>query len=74
VGICMPLGHTLKTIRLELAIISRRKFSQKMVQCCSAERWRVPVSRREEVLVPTPGDGRRHHSTAPTGARLFSSS
>jgi hypothetical protein len=23
------------------------------------------VSRREEVLVPTPGDGRRHHSTAP---------
>jgi hypothetical protein len=25
----------------------------------------VPVSRREELLVPTPGDGRPHHSTAP---------
>jgi hypothetical protein len=27
----------------------------------------IPVARREEVLVPTPEDGRRHHSTAPAG-------
>jgi hypothetical protein len=29
----------------------------------------IPVSRREEILVPTPGDGRRHHSTAPAARR-----
>jgi hypothetical protein len=33
----------------------------------SAEGQTIPLSRREEVLVPTPGDGRRHHSTAPAG-------
>jgi hypothetical protein len=39
---------------------------------CSAVRstkGSVPMPQREEVLMPTPGDGRRHHSTAPVAGR-----
>jgi hypothetical protein len=36
---------------------------------CRDGRQESPWSRRKEVLVPTPGDGRRHHSTAPVAGR-----
>jgi hypothetical protein len=63
-----PLRHSY----LELwwfQISVHQRFLDPSQQRAVLWRWRkehsVPVSRREEVLVPTPGDGRRHHSTAP---------
>jgi hypothetical protein len=49
------------------------QVSLQVPRCAGAVLWlsetRIPVSRREEVLVLIPGDGRRHHSTAPAAGR-----
>jgi hypothetical protein len=70
----IPLNISFSAIRLELQMISRRRISPRW---CSAVittmAWRIPVSRREAVLVPTPGDERRHHSTAPAKRAVDSS-
>jgi hypothetical protein len=65
----MPLSHSSSAIRLELPMISRWRLSQNGCSAVLAEKVVVSVSRREEVLVPTPGDGRHHHSTAPAAGR-----
>jgi hypothetical protein len=57
----IPLVHL-------LAKASVRFNSNRQCICCDIRALPgIPVARRGEVLVPTLGDKRRHHSTAPAG-------